>query len=47
MFAVDVRRKRVGRMCGFRHWRQHHDEMYVKLGGEARLNRDAIDDRLD
>ena len=34
MFAGDVRRKRVSRMRGFRHWRWHLDEMYVKLNGE-------------
>jgi putative transposase len=34
MFAVDIRRQRVSRMRGFRHWRWHLDEMYVKLNGE-------------
>jgi hypothetical protein len=34
MFAGDIRRQRVSRMRGFRHWRWHLDEMYVKLGGE-------------
>ena len=34
MFAGDIRRQRVGRMRGFRHWRWHLDEMYVKLNGE-------------
>jgi putative transposase len=34
MFAGEVRRKRVSRMRGFRHWRWHLDEMYVKLNGE-------------
>jgi putative transposase len=34
MFAGDIRRQRVSRMRGFRHWRRHLDEMYVKLGGE-------------
>jgi putative transposase len=34
MFAGEVRRKRVSRMIGFRHWRWHLDEMYVKLNGE-------------
>jgi putative transposase len=32
MFAADVRRQRVNRMRGFRHW--HLDEMYVKLNDE-------------
>jgi putative transposase len=34
MFAADTRRQRVNRMRGFRHWRWHLDEMYVKLNGE-------------
>jgi putative transposase len=32
--AADIRRQRVSRMKGFRHWRWHLDEMYVKLNGE-------------
>jgi hypothetical protein len=34
LFAAGVRRQRVSRMRGFRHWRWHLDEMYVKLNGE-------------
>lgn len=34
LFAADVRRQRVSRMRGFRHWRWHLDEMNVKLNGE-------------
>jgi hypothetical protein len=34
MFAGEVRRQRVSRMRGFRHWRWHLDEMFVKLNGE-------------
>jgi putative transposase len=34
MFAADIRRQRVSRMRGFRHWKWHLDEMYVKLNGE-------------
>lgn len=34
MFAGNIRRQRVSRMRGFRHWRWHLDEMYVKLNGE-------------
>jgi putative transposase len=34
MFAGDIRRQRVSRMRGFRHWRWHLGEMYVKLNGE-------------
>jgi putative transposase len=34
MFAADVRRQRVSRMRGFRHWKLHLDEMYVRVNGE-------------
>ena len=34
LFASEIRRKRVNHMRGFRHWRWHLDEMYVKLNGE-------------
>jgi putative transposase len=34
MFAADIRRQRISRMRGSRHWRWHLDEMYVKLNGE-------------
>nr|WP_272944242.1 DDE-type integrase/transposase/recombinase [Sphingomonas phyllosphaerae] len=34
LFASGIRRQRVSRMGGFRHWRWHLDEMYVKLNGE-------------
>jgi putative transposase len=34
LFAAEIRRRRVNRMQGFRHWRWHLDEMYVKLNGE-------------
>ena len=34
LFASDIRRQRVSRMRGFRQWRWHLDEMYVKLNGE-------------
>jgi len=34
MFAADIRRQRVRRMRGFRNWRWHLDEMYVKLNGQ-------------
>ncbi|WP_347718551.1 IS6 family transposase [Sphingomonas sp.] len=33
LFASEIRRKRVNHMRGFRHWRWHLDEMYVKLNG--------------
>ncbi|MGY2735522.1 transposase-like protein [Sphingomonas sp. UYP23] len=34
IFARYIRRQRVDRMRGFRHWRWHLVEMYVKLNGE-------------
>jgi putative transposase len=34
MFAGHIHRQRVNRMRGFRHWRWHLDEMYVKLNAE-------------
>lgn len=34
LFAGDIRRQRISRMKGFRHWRWHLDEMYVKINGE-------------
>ena len=34
MFAGDIRRQRVNRMCGFRQWKWHLDEMYVRMNGE-------------
>ena len=34
MFAADIRRQRVSRMRGFRHWQWHMDEMYVRVNGE-------------
>jgi len=34
MFAAEIRRQRVNRMKGFRHWRWHLDEAYVKVNGE-------------
>ncbi len=35
MFASDIRRQRASRMKGFRHWRWHLDEMFVKINGET------------
>ena len=34
IFAADIRRQRVSRMRGFRQWKWHLDEMYVRLNGE-------------
>jgi putative transposase len=43
MFAADIRRQRVSRMRGFRHWRWHLDEVYVKIGGEMHYLWRAVD----
>jgi len=34
LFADDIRRQRVSRMKGFRQWKWHLDEVYVKINGE-------------
>jgi len=34
LFAADIRRQRVSRMRGFRHWKWHLDEVYVNINGE-------------
>src|SRR6188474_3927408 len=43
MFAADVRRQRVSRMRGFRQWKWHLDEVYVKINGEMRYLWRAVD----
>jgi putative transposase len=43
MFAADMRRQRVNRMRGFRHWRWHLDEMYIKINGEMHYLWRAVD----
>lgn len=43
LFAADIRCRRVNQMRGFRHWRWHLDEMYVKLNGEMVYLRRAVD----
>ena len=43
LFAGEIRRQRVSRMRGFRHWQWHLDEMYVKIGGEMRYLWRAVD----
>ena len=43
LFASEIRRKRVNNMRGFRHWRWHLDEMYVKLNGEMHYLWRAVD----
>ena len=43
MFAADIRRQRVSRMRGFRHWRWHLDEVFVKINGERHYLWRAVD----
>ena len=43
VFAADIRRQRVSRMLGFRHWKWHLDEMYVKINGEMHYLWRAVD----
>jgi len=43
LFAADVRRQRVSRIRGRRHWRWHLDEMYVKINGEMPYLWRAVD----
>ena len=43
MFAAEIRRRRVNRMRGFRHWRWHVDEVFVKINGERHYQWRAVD----
>ncbi|MXP08637.1 IS6 family transposase [Pseudoblastomonas halimionae] len=43
MFAGDIRRLRVSRMRGFRQWKWHLDEVYVKINGEMHYLWRAVD----
>ena len=43
MFAADIRRQRVSRMKGCRHWRWHLDEVFVKINGERHYLWRAVD----
>ncbi len=43
MFAADIRRQRVSRMRGHRHWRWHVDEVYVRINGETHYLWRAVD----
>ena len=43
LFAADVRCQRVSRMKGFRQWRWHLDEVYVKINGEMHYLWRAVD----
>ena len=43
LFARDIRRQRVSAMRGFRHWRWHLDEVFVKINGETHYLWRAVD----
>ena len=43
LFAADIRRQRINRIRGFRQWRWHLDEMYVKINGELHYLWRAVD----
>ncbi len=43
MFAADIKRQRISRMKGFRHWRWHVDEVFVKINGETHYLWRAVD----
>jgi hypothetical protein len=43
MLAGEVRPRRVGYMRGFRHWRWHLDEVFVKINGETHYPWPAVD----
>ena len=43
MFAADIRRQRGSRMRGFRPWRWHVDEVYVRINGEMHYLCRAVD----
>ena len=43
LFAAESRRQRQCRMRGFRHWRWHVDEVFVKINGERHYLWRAVD----
>lgn len=43
LFAADIRRQRVSRMKGFRHWHWHLDEVFLKINGERQYLSRAVD----
>ena len=42
-FATEIRHQRISRIRGFRQWRWHLDEMYVKINGEMHYLWRAVD----
>ncbi len=43
LYAADIRDQRVDRMRGFRHWRGHLDEVFVKMVLSKQLGRPFLD----
>lgn len=43
MFAADIKRQRISRMRGFRQWRWHVDEVFVKVNDERHYLWRAVD----
>ena len=43
MFAAGIKRQRISRMRGFRNWRWHVDEVFVKINGETNYLWRAVD----
>lgn len=43
LFASEIRKHRASHMRGYRQWRWHLDEMYVKIGGEMHYLWRAVD----
>ena len=43
MFAADIKRQRISRLRGFRNWRWHFDEVFVKINGERHYLWRAVD----
>jgi|TARA_R110002049_G_scaffold199766_14_gene370239 putative transposase len=43
IFAADIRRQRVSRMRGFRQWRWHLDDVFLKINGATHYLWRAVD----
>jgi len=43
LFASEIRRRRIQGFCGFRHWRWHLDEVFVKINGKTHYLWRAVD----
>jgi len=43
MFAGEIRRRRVQQMRSYTHWRWHLDELFVRINGQKKYLRRAVD----